>query len=342
MSDTSLNKYVAQGDDAAEAAFTPDPVTGTTPEQAVLFVNSENPAAPELKWWDGANFIDVSGGGGGNVNAGGTLTANQLVIGAGSTDVAELGSLGTTTTVLHGNAAGAPTFGAVVTNDITNANVTLAKIANAAANDKLLGSGNSGSGASYAEISLGSGLTMTGTTLSASAASAGLVLLEQHTASTSASLDFTSSISSTYDDYLVEFVSLRASNDGAAINLLVSTDGGSSYVTSGYQSALYGYRLTAATLGTAFVTNAMTIVNAYDTGISRHNVSGFIKLMNPGNATSAKLFMGQVTAPINDANWYLLNIGGIYDSASAVTDFQIIPSAGTLTDGTVRCYGIVK
>jgi len=46
-------------------------------------------------------------------HTGGALTANQLVIGAGTDDVAALGSLGTTTTVLHGNAAGAPTFAAV-------------------------------------------------------------------------------------------------------------------------------------------------------------------------------------------------------------------------------------
>lgn len=41
------------------------------------------------------------------------LTANQLVIGSGSQGSQALGTLGTTTTVLHGNAAGAPTFGAV-------------------------------------------------------------------------------------------------------------------------------------------------------------------------------------------------------------------------------------
>lgn len=50
----------------------------------------------------------------------GALTANQLVIGAGGGDVAALGSLGTTTTVLHGNAAGAPTWAAVsLTADVT-------------------------------------------------------------------------------------------------------------------------------------------------------------------------------------------------------------------------------
>jgi len=44
----------------------------------------------------------------------GTLTANALVVGAGAGNPpTALGSLGTTTTVLHGNASGAPTFGAV-------------------------------------------------------------------------------------------------------------------------------------------------------------------------------------------------------------------------------------
>lgn len=42
------------------------------------------------------------------------LAANQLVLGGGAgTTPATLGSLGTTATVLHGNAAGAPSFGAV-------------------------------------------------------------------------------------------------------------------------------------------------------------------------------------------------------------------------------------
>lgn len=41
------------------------------------------------------------------------LTANQLVIGSGGQAEAILGTLGTTTTVLHGNASGAPSFGAV-------------------------------------------------------------------------------------------------------------------------------------------------------------------------------------------------------------------------------------
>ena len=45
----------------------------------------------------------------------GVLTASRIVLGGGAGAAPTvLGSLGTTTTVLHGNAAGAPTFGAVL------------------------------------------------------------------------------------------------------------------------------------------------------------------------------------------------------------------------------------
>lgn len=59
---------------------------------------------------------------------------------------------------------------AVTTTKINDAAVTLAKVANAAASSKLVGSGASGSGAAYSEITLGTGLSMSGTTLNGPAA----------------------------------------------------------------------------------------------------------------------------------------------------------------------------
>lgn len=71
----------------------------------------------------------------GTLASSGALTASALVLGggAGATPTV-LGSLGTTVTVLHGNAAGAPTFGAVATGDISNDAVTNSLLANMAAN----------------------------------------------------------------------------------------------------------------------------------------------------------------------------------------------------------------
>lgn len=54
------------------------------------------------------------------VTSAASLTSHAIVLGAGSQASAVLGSLGTTTTVLHGNAAGAPSFAAVtLTTDVT-------------------------------------------------------------------------------------------------------------------------------------------------------------------------------------------------------------------------------
>jgi hypothetical protein len=48
------------------------------------------------------------------------LTADELVVGAGTSQVAPLGDPGTTTTVLHGNAAGLPSFAPVdLENDVS-------------------------------------------------------------------------------------------------------------------------------------------------------------------------------------------------------------------------------
>jgi len=76
---------------------------------------------------------------------------------------------------------------------IDNSAVTLAKIANAAASSKLLGSGASGSGAAYGELSLGTNLSMSGTTLNATSGSGALTLVSAQVLSADAtSIDFSS------------------------------------------------------------------------------------------------------------------------------------------------------
>ena len=58
------------------------------------------------------------------------------------------------------------------------------------------------------------------------------VLISTATASSSASIEFTSGIDSTYDIYQFEFVNIHPSSDAAEFEFQGSTDGGSNYNTT--------------------------------------------------------------------------------------------------------------
>ncbi len=156
-----------------------------------------------LKVYNGATYTTITSAVPGTVTNASPLTANLPVIGAGSNAVAVGTRSGNTTKFVTttgtltggdcaqwdasgnltdtGSACGSGGSGiSQLTGDVTagpgsgsqaatiaNTAVTLAKIANAAASSKLVGSGASGSGASYSELTLGTNLSMSGTTLNA-------------------------------------------------------------------------------------------------------------------------------------------------------------------------------
>ena len=117
-----------------------------------------------------ANYVALFGGST-SITAGVSLTADQLLYGQAGAPIAVTPSGDVTV----GSAPSAGTF------TIGAAKVTYAKIQNAGASSKLLGSGASGAGSSLTEITLGTGLSMTTTTLNAAVSA---ITMAQETADT--------------------------------------------------------------------------------------------------------------------------------------------------------------
>ncbi|MHB1794609.1 MAG: hypothetical protein ACYCPO_06545 [Acidobacteriaceae bacterium] len=176
-----------------------------------------------------------------------------------------------------------------------------------------------------------------------------LVLLEQHTASNSAELDFTASFSATYDDYQIEILGLIPATNGGAALLQFSTNGGSSYDTSG----VYDWGHNNCTLGGSSGQNGQTGVagvfifaDSVGTGLLSTATPGMacsLKIYDPLNAANYKYVAGSGIAQYSGNSLrYIFTVAGAYRNLAAANAFRIIMSSGNIAAGTVRCYGVAK
>ena len=176
----------------------------------------------------------------------------------------------------------------------------------------------------------------------------GLVLLEQHTASNSASLDFTSCITSAYDTYRFEFVGVRPATDGTFFFARLSTDGGSTYDSSAIYSVdqLYWRAGDGGPSGSGG--NTQFYLSFYGAqGVSNgatRPLTGWMELYDPLSTAAHKTIEGQ-TRFFNTASGGF-RFGVIffqaYESTTAVNAVQFFFGSGNITSGTIRCYGYAK
>ena len=174
------------------------------------------------------------------------------------------------------------------------------------------------------------------------------VLISTATASSSASIEFTSGIDSTYDIYQFEFVNIHPSSDAAEFEFQGSTDGGSNYnttITSTHFRTVHDEANTT-TLLTYFTSGDQAQGTSFerlsqDTGSDNDQCCvGTLNLFNPSSTTFVKHFIGiiqNIAATNFSTNEFK---SGYFNTTSAINAVKFKFASGNIDAGTIKMYGI--
>ncbi len=170
-----------------------------------------------------------------------------------------------------------------------------------------------------------------------------LILLEQHSANnTSTNIDFTSFVSGTYDEYVIELLNLVPATNNIIISMRMSVSG--TFDTGSNYSAVGSYLYSGGT-GVGLAEDTATQIKLWDGTSSNTNYGfcGSYRLYSPGSTSLYKIVLGQGFAFSGSASKIFgSNVWGVHNSASAVDGIRIFSSSGNIASGIVRIYGIAK
>ena len=186
------------------------------------------------------------------------------------------------------------------------------------------------------------------TSIPASITGGALNLISTQTASSSATISFTSGIDSTYKEYIFKFYDIHPATDNVDFKFNMSADGGSNYNVTKTSTGFYAYNFESGSgqgldyeasydlaQSTSFQFLAADVGNAND-----ESCVGTLHLFDPSNTTFVKhfIFVGNryVATPIS-ANDYFAGYG---NTTSAVNAVQFKFSSGNIDAGTIKLYGV--
>ena len=181
------------------------------------------------------------------------------------------------------------------------------------------------------------------TALPAGIATGSMVLLNSQTASNVASVEFKHGtndvvIDSTYIIYQIVGTDIESVNDGTAHRIELSTDAGSSYITSGYDT-LTARLQAGADLATITDTSVAMEINALGNVAATEGADFIFTIFNPSNTKYTRY--SYVAVARNDGAHTMLHTGGgILETAGDVDAIKCLQETGNILSGTFKLYGL--
>ena len=176
-----------------------------------------------------------------------------------------------------------------------------------------------------------------------------MTLISTSTASSSATIDITSGIDSTYKEYIFKFIDIHQATDGADFQFQVDTGTNTSYNQTITSMGILSYHQedgSAAALGahsgsailhqeTGFQDLGRSLGNDND-----QSLSGELHLFEPSSTTFVKHFMGVINEAANDNGTNQRFVAGYVNTTTAITRIRFKMDSGNIDAGTIKMYGV--
>lgn len=289
----------------------------------------------------------------------GTSTANQILLSGSSTtpawSTATYPATTTTNQLLYSSAnnviGGLATTGSAVL--VTNSSGVPSWSSSMNNGQVIIGS-TSGTPAA-ATLTAGTNVTITNgpnsiTINSTAGGSGSFQWIATQTASSSASLNFNSNLSSTYIAYRLILVNLLPASANANLWLRLGTGAGPSYISSGYLYQLCDINNNGSNLaypgyaGSGF--NQVLLTYANNNGISTSatygGVGGTIDLFITSGSSAVGSGVSQMSyESYNDTTYYANTSCSFQQPAANFTSVQLLMSTGNIASGSAYLYGLL-
>ena len=185
----------------------------------------------------------------------------------------------------------------------------------------------------------------------ANASGGTLFLLSTQTASSSATISFTTGLDSTYDEYIFKFISVRPATDNTELNFNMSTDAGSNYNVTKTTTFFRTYHAEDGVSGTTLQyedtrdlaqSTSFQKLTSNCTSDADQGTSGTLQLFNPSSTTYVKHFMSSAIHADTSDFAYSAYSAGYGNTTSAVNAIRFQFSSGNIADGIFKLYGVKK
>ena len=173
-------------------------------------------------------------------------------------------------------------------------------------------------------------------------------LLTTATASSSATLDFTSNINSTYNSYIFKYIDIHpASVAQLTVNF---RDGGSNFDATKTTTAFNPYQNEDASAATVIYREAWDLAQSTSDQIiaqelgngNDESAAGYLHLFDPSNTTFVKHFIGVTNyyQQFGGTGPFGLYYAGYCNTTSAIDGVRFKMSSGNIDAGTIKMYGV--